>query len=58
MDVANKFGRNKVTSAGFIKFSMNKEQEIYAECYGESGSLNLKSKPDLDNKVAKIILNL
>lgn len=44
--------------AGFISFGVNKEGNPSCSCYGESFSLNLKSDPIEDTKIAKRQLNM
>ena len=45
----------KVDGAGFVKFIAVKNQwgenEVVAECYGESISLGIKSRPELDSRL-------
>jgi hypothetical protein len=45
-------------SAGFISFGVNKEGNPTCNCWGESISLGLKSRPDEDTKIAKMQLNM
>lgn len=45
-------------SAGFISFGVNKDGNPSCTCYGESVSLDLKSDPERDTKLAKMQLNM
>jgi len=45
-------GARKVVAAGFVSFSIdNGAPELNAECYGRSKSLNIGSRPDIDDKL-------
>ncbi len=54
----SEFKRFNPTSAGFISFGVNKEENPSCSCYGESISLGLKSNPEEDTKLAKKQLNM
>ena len=45
-------------SAGFISFGVNKQGNPTCNCWGESISLGLKSRPDEDTKIAKRQLDM
>lgn len=45
-------------SAGFIKVMASRDGDVYAECYGDSISLRLKSNPDEDSELANCMLGL
>jgi hypothetical protein len=45
-------------SAGFIYFGLNENGNPTCHCYGESYSLNLKSNPEEDTKLAQIQLGM
>ena len=49
------FAHTKPISAGFIRF-MTRDNKVTCECFGESQSLNLKSNPEIDTKIAKKFL--
>ena len=53
----SEFRSFKPISAGFISFGVNKEGNPSCTCYGESISLNLKSRPE-DTEIAKRQLNM
>jgi hypothetical protein len=58
--IANKFiteiNGNKIVSAGFISIYPGND-ELIINCYGDSISLEVKSRPEKDKKIAKFILN-
>lgn len=41
-------------SAGFIRFFIDNDKNIICECYGDSFSLQLKSKEEEDSRLAQI----
>jgi len=45
-------------SAGFVSMGIDQNGNLSLSCYGESVSLNLKSNPDEDTKLAKIQLGM
>ena len=49
----------EVRSAGFVVIVPDKEKDkgIAADCYGESTSLGIKSRPDHDSLVITLALN-
>lgn len=51
----NTFANLKPISAGFIKFMLT-DGKVTCECFGESTSLNIKSNPIKDTRLAKIYL--
>jgi len=51
-------GARKVVAAGFVSFSIDNGEygfyrapELNAECYGRSESLNISSRPGIDDKL-------
>ena len=54
VDIANKLNLT-VVSAGFIKFV---PLEDYIECYGDSFSLKVKSRPEEDAQIARRALGM
>lgn len=64
VDVANKFlnDYNKIVSAGFLNicqgFDIAGHPIVSVQAYGESISLNVKSDPERDTKLAKRTLDL
>jgi hypothetical protein len=49
---------DKVISAGFVKFYVNESGNVDISCYGESVSLDVKSRGDIDTKLMeRYILN-
>ena len=45
-------------SAGFISFGVNKMGNPTCNCWGESISLGLKSRPETDTRLAKFQLSM
>ncbi len=52
------FKRFDPISAGFISFGINKQGNPTCGCFGESISLNMKSRPEEDTVIAKRQLNM
>ncbi len=52
------FKRWNPKSAGFVSMGIDQNGNPSLSCYGESVSLNLKSNPDEDTKLAKIQLGM
>lgn len=52
------FKRFDPISAGFISFGINKQGNPTCGCWGESISLNMKSRPEEDTVIAKRQLNM
>lgn len=52
------FKRLNPISAGFITFNTNSDGHISCKCYGESISLDLKSRPAEDTEIAMLQLNM
>ena len=48
----------EVVSAGFIRIFSDGEIDVRVECYGESISLEVESRPEQDTKIARRALNL
>lgn len=48
------FAKFNPVSAGFITFFTNDEKEIKCECYGSSFSLQMKSEPEEDTRLAQM----
>lgn len=47
-------GRDRVVSAGFVQFGVSDNDEPIIHCYGESESLDVKSRPE-DSALAKAL---
>lgn len=41
-----------ITSAGFVSFGIDENNNTSARCYGESTSLGIKSNPEKDTRLA------
>lgn len=48
------FAEFNPVSAGFITFFTNEKKEIKCECYGHSVSLQMKSEPEEDTRLAQM----
>ena len=46
------FKHFNITSAGFVSFGVDKDNNTSARCYGESTSLGIKSSPEEDTRLA------
>lgn len=59
-DIWDKFrnNHNKVVSAGFLSIGLDDKGNPTVSAYGESISLNLKSDPERDTKLAMRTLDL
>ena len=49
-------GKMKTISAGFVDFTYDKRGELKAFCYGQSTTLNMKSRYKEDSVLANILL--
>lgn len=49
---------NEIVSAGFLNIGIGPDGNATVQAYGESISLNVKSNPERDTKLAKRTLNL
>jgi len=58
VDVANVFGIDQVTSAGFISTAVDANNDIAISCYGESLTLKISSDSVNDTHLARYALGI